>query len=78
MQFTATLIIIGILVCLGLAIWKFEALKRIAMFLAGGLLISIAIVMIGRIWIPKLSGWWVPIVELVIVVAVILREKYNN
>lgn len=64
--------------CVGIAflIWKFEEVKKIAMFLAGGLLASIGIIMIGMIWIPHLSAWWVLIIEVVIIAIVIIKGKY--
>jgi hypothetical protein len=71
-------IMLAIIGGLAIAIWKVEIIKELAKFLGFGLLLSLGMVMIGRIWIPNLSAWWVIVIEIVLVIVVLLRRKYSD
>lgn len=78
MGYVVPLVIVAGLTVLMIAIIKLEQVKRLVLFLGFGLVLSIAIIMIGRIWDPKLSAWWVLVVEAALLITFYVKTKYEE
>lgn len=78
MGYVVPLVIVAGLTVLMIAIIKLEQVKRLVLFLGFGLVLSIAIIMIGRIWDPKLSAWWVLLVEAALLITFYVKTKYEE
>lgn len=73
MGIIAPLIMIGLIAALIIGILKFDLIKKVFLFLAFGLIISVIMIMIGRIWLPNLSAWWILVVEGALILALYLK-----
>lgn len=78
MALLGNIIVIVIFAAIGIVIIKFEKLKELVKFLVGGFFISTAMVAIGRIWVPDLSIWLIPVCEIILLVVAVVNRYYTQ